>query len=75
MELKALLASRQIKTFCQSHHIRRLSFFGSVVRDDLGPQSDIDVLCYLKPSPRMSRRDPEIALREILSHAREAVDI
>jgi uncharacterized protein len=44
MDLKVLLASRQIKTFCQSHHIRRLSFFGSVVRNDFGPQSDIDVL-------------------------------
>jgi uncharacterized protein len=44
MDLKALLASPQIKTFCQNHHIRRLSFFGSVVRDDFGPQSDIDVL-------------------------------
>ncbi len=38
------MASRQIKTFCQNHHIRRLSFFGSVVRDDFGPQSEIDVL-------------------------------
>ena len=44
MDLKTLISSHQIKTFCQSHHIRRLSFFGSVVRDDFGPQSDIDVL-------------------------------
>lgn len=44
MDINALLSSHQIKTFCQKHHIRQLSFFGSVVREDFGPQSDIDVL-------------------------------
>jgi uncharacterized protein len=38
------LSSTQIERFCQKHHIRRLAFFGSVVRDDFGPESDIDVL-------------------------------
>ncbi|HEX7975764.1 MAG TPA: nucleotidyltransferase family protein [Anaerolineales bacterium] len=44
MDLDVLLSSSKIKSFCQMHHIRKLSFFGSVVRDDFGPQSDIDVL-------------------------------
>ena len=44
MDIDALLSSQQIKNFCQKHHIRQLSFFGSVVREDFGPQSDIDVL-------------------------------
>lgn len=30
--------------FCRRHGIRRLAFFGSVLRDDFGPQSDVDVL-------------------------------
>jgi predicted nucleotidyltransferase len=30
--------------FCRRHHIARLSFFGSVLRDDFSPDSDIDVL-------------------------------
>ena len=34
----------QIVVFCQKHHIRRLSFFGSVLRDDFRADSDIDVL-------------------------------
>ena len=34
----------KIAGFCRRHHIRRLSFFGSVLRDDFGPDSDIDVL-------------------------------
>ena len=49
MDLDALLPSQQVQIFCQKHHIRQLSFFGSVVRDDFGPQSDIDVLVEFEP--------------------------
>jgi uncharacterized protein len=38
-----------IAAFCKRHHIRRLSFFGSILRDDFGPQSDIDVLVEFQP--------------------------
>jgi predicted nucleotidyltransferase len=38
-----------IEQFCQRHHIRKLAFFGSVVRDDYNPQSDIDVLVEFEP--------------------------
>lgn len=34
----------QLAEFCHRNHIRRLSFFGSVLRDDFGPASDVDVL-------------------------------
>jgi hypothetical protein len=34
----------ELAAFCRKWGIRRLSFFGSVVRDDFGPQSDVDVL-------------------------------
>ena len=30
--------------FCRKHHIRKLSLFGSVLREDFGPDSDVDVL-------------------------------
>lgn len=33
-----------IDDFCRRHHIKRLAFFGSVLRDDFRPDSDIDVL-------------------------------
>jgi predicted nucleotidyltransferase len=49
MDINKLLSSQQIRGFCQKHHIRQLSFFGSVVRDDFGPQSDIDVLVDFEP--------------------------
>ena len=33
-----------VETFCRRHHIQRLALFGSVLRDDFGPDSDVDVL-------------------------------
>ncbi len=34
---------------CRRHHIRRLAFFGSVLRADFRPDSDIDVLVEFGP--------------------------
>jgi predicted nucleotidyltransferase len=34
----------RVAEFCRRHHIRKLSFFGSVIRDDFTPRSDVDVL-------------------------------
>jgi len=39
----------RIAAFCQKHRIRRLALFGSVLRDDFGPKSDIDVLVEFDP--------------------------
>jgi len=38
-----------IAEFCRRHHIRRLALFGSILREDFGPQSDIDVLVEFEP--------------------------
>ena len=43
------ITPRHIETFCRKHHIRSLAYFGSVVRDDFGPESDIDVLVDFEP--------------------------
>ena len=39
----------EIAAFCERHHIRKLSLFGSVLRDDFGPESDVDVLIEYEP--------------------------
>jgi uncharacterized protein len=39
----------QIAEFCRKWGIRRLAFFGSVVRDDFTPESDVDVLVEFHP--------------------------
>lgn len=39
----------RIADFCRRNHIRKLSLFGSVVRDDFKPDSDVDVLVEFEP--------------------------
>ena len=34
----------QIRDFCRRNHIRKLALFGSVLRDDFGADSDVDIL-------------------------------
>lgn len=41
----AIAVNRErIADVCRRHHIRRLAFFGSVLRGDFRPESDVDVL-------------------------------
>jgi hypothetical protein len=39
----------EIATFCSKHHIRKLAFFGSVLRRDFSPASDVDALVEFEP--------------------------
>ncbi len=43
------LTQEEIKQFCQRHSIRKLSLFGSVLRDDFTRESDVDVLVEFEP--------------------------
>ena len=43
------LPAGALEGFCRRHHIRSLAFFGSVLRNDFGPESDIDVLIEFEP--------------------------
>jgi predicted nucleotidyltransferase len=41
---KIIVPEEKIADFCKRNHIRKLSLFGSVLRGDFGPDSDVDVL-------------------------------
>jgi hypothetical protein len=43
-KIKIRVPRKKLEEFCRRNHIRKLAFFGSVLRDDFGPESDIDVL-------------------------------
>ncbi|MET0397740.1 MAG: nucleotidyltransferase family protein [Longimicrobiaceae bacterium] len=43
------IPSQRIADFCREHGIRRLRLFGSVLRDDFRPDSDVDVLVEFEP--------------------------
>ncbi|MFA5043843.1 MAG: nucleotidyltransferase family protein [Kiritimatiellia bacterium] len=43
----------RIATFCLANGIRRLALFGSILRDDFRPESDVDVLVEFQPGVRV----------------------
>ncbi len=43
----------QVGDFCRRNHIRSLSLFGSVLSEDFGPDSDVDVLVEFDPGHRV----------------------
>jgi len=49
MNIQVSISTDALAAFCQEHGIRRLSVFGSVLRKDFGPESDIDVLVEFEP--------------------------
>ncbi len=54
---KIEIPQQQIADFCCRHRIRQMSLFGSVLRDDFGAGSDIDVLVSFAPEARRSLFD------------------
>ncbi len=44
MKLPIELDKRRLEEFCRHNHIVRLSLFGSVLREDFGADSDVDIL-------------------------------
>jgi uncharacterized protein len=49
MNAMITLDHARVVEFCQRHRIRKLSLFGSVLRDDFRPDSDVDVLVEFEP--------------------------
>lgn len=63
----------QIAEFCQKHHIRKLSLFGSVLRTDFRPDSDIDVLVEFEQRPNLN--DLMVAENELRLIFQREVDV
>ena len=49
MDQRLMVPKNVLSDFCRRHHIRKLSLFGSVLRDDFRPDSDINVLVDFEP--------------------------
>jgi len=49
MPLHINIDRERIAEFCRKHHMQRLAFFGSVLRGDFRPDSDVDVLVWFAP--------------------------
>ena len=51
------LSSEQINQFCRENQIQELAIFGSVLRDDFNPDSDLDFLVVFDPNRKLSLMD------------------
>ena len=49
MNPQVSIPEAELAAFCRAHDIRRLAIFGSALRADFGPESDIDVLVEFAP--------------------------
>ena len=63
-----LIDRERIASFCRKHHIAQLALFGSVIRQDFGADSDVDVLVEFEPGhiPGLAFFEMERELSEIL---------
>ena len=43
-KIRLSISSKELAKLCERYHIRKLAFFGSVLRDDFNANSDVDVL-------------------------------
>ena len=70
MAAKIAIDRETVAAFCRRRHVRKLSLFGSVLRDDFTPESDVDVLVEFEPShvPGLAFFGMEEELSRMLGH-------
>ena len=66
------IPTEAIAEVCRRYYVRRLALFGSVLRDDFRPESDVDVLVEFEPGRvpgfgffRMQRELSDILCRQV----------
>ncbi len=68
----------EIERFCQRFGVEQLALFGSVLRDDFGPDSDVDVLLKFKPGHAFTfENTPDIddELRRIFGRPVDVIEL
>ncbi|MEK6703578.1 MAG: nucleotidyltransferase family protein [Planctomycetota bacterium] len=76
MELHGLtILEHEIAAFCRQHNVAKLSLFGSILRDDFGPGSDVDLLVEFLPGARVSLFDLGGMIMELRAMLGRDVDL
>ncbi|MCX5685516.1 MAG: nucleotidyltransferase domain-containing protein [Planctomycetota bacterium] len=65
----------QVAAFCRQHRIRRLAVFGSALRRDFGPESDVDVLVQFESGARIGFLALARASRQLSAIVGRQVDL
>lgn len=82
MSIQIKVPDDKIAAFFRKNHIHSFAFFGSVLRDDFGPNSDVDVLVEFEPGKepglmdlvRMQNELTEVMGRKVDMVERKAVE-
>lgn len=69
------MSQREIRNFCQRYHVKRLALFGSVLGEDFGPESDVDILVVFDPSAYVSYMTLGKMKRELSGIIQRPVDL
>jgi uncharacterized protein len=67
MTARIAASSDQLAEFCRRWQIRELALFGSVLREDFRPESDVDVLVTFAPGASWGLFD-HVRMEDELSH-------
>ena len=74
--MKLQYDAEAIRRFCHERGIAKLEVFGSALSDDFGPDSDVDLLCTLKPDndcTLLGWADMQFKLEEIFGRSVDLV--
>jgi predicted nucleotidyltransferase len=75
MKLKIQLPTADLRAFCQRWKITELAIFGSALREDFGPHSDVDVLATFAPDSEWGLFDHVRMEEELKRLVQRDVDI
>ncbi len=75
MPTRLTFDKRALAEFARRNRIRRLAFFGSVLQDSFGPESDVDVLVEFEPGARVGLLRMAALERELSQILRRTVDL
>ena len=75
MNANVTLDKEVLAAFCHKWHIRELSLFGSALRDDFGPDSDLDFLVSFETGAALDLFDLQEMKEELEACYGRAVDI
>lgn len=65
----------QVADFCRRHGVRKLSLFGSVLRDDFRPDSDVDIMLQFEPEHGFTFENTPVIIDELRKLFGRDVDV
>ena len=75
MNPKVSIRKDQLTAFCKRWQVTELALFGSVLRDDFGPESDMDVLVEFEEGARHTLLDIAQMENELIRMLGREVDL